>query len=51
MALGHFLLGSHNFMVVALGHDHGMVRAFDYHPKVVPWVLGYPLCVGTGPQT
>ena len=35
----------------AKSRNHEMVRAFDYHPKAVPWVLGYPFCVGTGPQT
>ena len=35
----------------AKGHDHGIVRAFDYHPKAVPWVLGYPFCARTGSQT
>ena len=24
----------------AKGQDHEMVRALDYHPKVVPWVPG-----------
>ena len=35
----------------AKSRDHEMVKAFDYHPKAIPWVLGYPFCVGTGPQT
>jgi hypothetical protein len=27
-----------------------MVRTLDSHPKAVPWVLGKPLYVVTGPQ-
>ena len=27
-----------------------MVRTLDSHPKVVPWVLGKPFHVVTGPQ-
>ena len=33
------------------GHDHEMVRALDYHPKAVSWVLGKPYCKVTDPQT
>ena len=34
------------------GHDHGMVRALDYHPKAV-LCMGVRLTIlyGTGPQT
>ena len=35
----------------AKSHDHEMVRALDYHPKAVAWVLGKPFCVVMGPQT
>ena len=28
-----------------------MVRALDYYPKPIPWVVGKLFCVVTGPQT
>ena len=34
----------------AKSRDLVMVRTLDSHPKAVPWVLGKPLYVVTGPQ-
>ena len=46
---GRVVLRLGPFHPQAKGHHHGMVRVLDYHLKAIPWVLGYPVCVGMSP--